>query len=37
MLHALGKDPAYGSGPIATVTQDILTLLIYLGMVNTVL
>ena len=37
MLHALGKDPAYGSGPIATVTQDILTLLIYLGMVHIVL
>ena len=36
MLHALGKDPAYGSGPIATVTQDILTLLIYLGMVRAV-
>ena len=37
MLHSLGKDPAYGSGPIATVTQDILTLLIYLGMVRALL
>jgi magnesium transporter len=37
MLHALGKDPAYGSGPIATVTQDILTLLIYFAMVRVIL
>ena len=37
LLHAWGKDPAYGSGPIATVTQDILTLLIYLGIVRAIL
>ena len=28
-LKALGKDPALGSGPLATVIQDILSLLIY--------
>ena len=37
LLHALGKDPAYGSGPIATVTQDILTLLIYFLTVRAIL
>jgi magnesium transporter len=37
LLYALGKDPAYGSGPIATVIQDILTLLIYFGMVRAIL
>lgn len=33
-LQGLGRDPAYGSGPIATVTQDILTLLIYFAVVH---
>jgi magnesium transporter len=28
-LHRLGKDPAFGSGPIATVIQDLLTVSIY--------
>jgi|GEM_PF-530883 len=28
-LTQLGKDPAYGSGPIATIIQDLLSLLIY--------
>ena len=37
LLQAMGKDPAYGSGPIATVTQDILTLLIYFTMVHAIL
>jgi magnesium transporter len=36
-LQSLGKDPAYGSGPIATVTQDILTLAIYFCVVYLVL
>ena len=26
-----GRDPAFGSGPLATVIQDILSLLVYLG------
>jgi magnesium transporter len=37
LLHAMGKDPAYGSGPIATVVQDILTLLIYFAMARAIL
>jgi magnesium transporter len=29
-----GRDPAFGSGPLATVIQDILSLLVYLGVVR---
>jgi magnesium transporter len=29
-----GRDPALGSGPLATVVQDILSLLVYLGVVR---
>jgi magnesium transporter len=29
LLQRLGSDPAYGSGPVATVVQDVLSLLIY--------
>jgi len=29
LLARLGKDPAYGSGPIATIIQDVLSLIIY--------
>lgn len=29
VLHRLGRDPAYGSGPLATVIQDLLSILIY--------
>ena len=29
LLHRLGKDPAFGSGPLATVIQDLLSVLIY--------
>jgi len=28
-IQRLGKDPAYGSGPLATVIQDLLSILIY--------
>lgn len=28
-LHRLGRDPAFGSGPLATVIQDLLTIVIY--------
>jgi magnesium transporter len=31
LLDALGVDPAFGSGPLATVLQDLLSILIYLG------
>jgi magnesium transporter len=29
MLERLGKDPAFGSGPLATVIQDLLSIAIY--------
>jgi cation transporter-like permease len=29
LLQRMGKDPAFGSGPLATVIQDVLSLLIY--------
>jgi len=31
LLNRLGKDPAFGSGPLATVVQDLLSLVVYLG------
>lgn len=31
LLKALGQDPAFGSGPLATVVQDLLSILIYFG------
>ncbi|HEX6413557.1 MAG TPA: magnesium transporter, partial [Burkholderiales bacterium] len=31
-----GRDPAFGSGPLATVIQDILSILVYLGVVRAV-
>jgi magnesium transporter len=30
LFHRFGKDPAFGSGPLATVIQDVLTVAIYL-------
>lgn len=33
VLQRMGKDPAFGSGPLATVIQDLLSILIYLGAV----
>jgi magnesium transporter len=32
VLAHLGKDPAFGSGPVATIVQDVLSLAIYLGL-----
>lgn len=31
LMARAGKDPAYGSGPLSTVVQDLLSLVIYLG------
>jgi magnesium transporter len=31
LLHRLGRDPAFGSGPVATVIQDLLSILAYLA------
>lgn len=33
LLQRFGADPAYGSGPLATIVQDVLSLLIYFGCV----
>lgn len=35
-LGRWGSDPAYGSGPLATIVQDVLSLLIYFGFVSAV-
>ena len=37
LFQALGKDPAFGSGPMATVIQDLLSIVIYLGAVTVLL
>jgi magnesium transporter len=34
LLAQRGLDPAYGSGPVATVIQDILSILVYFGVVR---
>ena len=31
LLGWLDQDPAFGSGPLATVVQDLLSILIYFG------
>ncbi len=33
-LSYMGKDPAFGSGPVATIIQDVLSLLVYFLVVN---
>jgi magnesium transporter len=33
LLTRIGKDPAYGSGPVATILQDLLSLLTYFVMI----
>ena len=37
LLARLGTDPAFGSGPLATILQDLLSLLIYLGLAQALL
>jgi magnesium transporter len=37
LLHRVGFDPAFGSGPLATVVQDLLSIVIYLGAVRLIL
>lgn len=36
-FHRLGKDPAFGSGPLATVIQDLLSILIYLAIATAIM
>jgi magnesium transporter len=31
-LHRLGSDPALGSGPLATIVQDVLSIVIYFAL-----
>lgn len=37
ILHRLGIDPAFGSGPLATVIQDLLSIMIYLAIASMLL
>jgi magnesium transporter len=37
VLHATGRDPAFGSGPLATIIQDVLSLLVYFAAVHLLL
>lgn len=37
LLGQLGSDPAYGSGPLATIIQDVLSLLIYFAIADVLL
>jgi magnesium transporter len=37
LLQRFGADPAFGSGPLATVVQDVLSLVVYLGVCSLVL
>lgn len=37
VFHAFGQDPAFGSGPVATVLQDLLTVLLYLVITSALL
>jgi magnesium transporter len=36
LLHRLGRDPAFGSGPVATVIQDLLSITAYLAIATAV-
>ena len=36
-LERLGRDPAFGSGPLATVLQDLLSLLVYFAIASVVI
>jgi magnesium transporter len=37
LLDRLGRDPAYGSGPLATIIQDLLTVTVYFLIVSALL
>jgi magnesium transporter len=37
LLGRIGTDPAFGSGPVATILQDVLTLLVYFSVMSVVL
>jgi magnesium transporter len=37
LLDRLGKDPAYGSGPLATVIQDLISILVYFAIATAIM
>jgi magnesium transporter len=37
VLSHLRIDPAFGTGPVATITQDVLTIMIYFAVITTLL
>jgi magnesium transporter len=37
LLNRLGKDPAYGSGPLATVIQDLISILVYFAIATAII
>jgi magnesium transporter len=37
LLARLGTDPAFGSGPVATIIQDVLTIAIYFAVMTLVI
>lgn len=37
LLVALGRDPAFGSGPLVTIVQDLISILVYLGLAVAIL
>jgi magnesium transporter len=36
VLNRFGLDPAFGSGPLATVVQDLLTIVIYFALASAI-
>jgi magnesium transporter len=36
MLSRAGRDPAFGSGPLATVIQDLLSIVVYLALASAI-
>jgi len=36
LLDSVGVDPAFGSGPLATVIQDLTSILIYFGIAGVI-
>jgi magnesium transporter len=37
LMARLGRDPAFGSGPLATVVQDLLSLVIYFAVATVII
>ena len=37
LMSQLGRDPAFGSGPLATVAQDLLSLLLYFAIAGVIM